>query len=413
MTISLCMIVKNEAANLPQCLNSVAGLVDEIIVVDTGSTDDTRKMAADRQAEVLSIDWPEDFSVARNVSLSQATGDWVLVLDADEVLDAGVGRQLKRLDRGDPPWEVDPADLIAINLLRQEIGAAQAPYTLITRFFRRLPEIQFARPYHETVDDSIACLQHKQPHWQVLTLDQVGIYHTGYDPAVVVERGKFSRAQALMEDYLERHPEDPSILNKLAALYLEQDNTEAALPLLNRALARTKSLDPITRYELHYHRALAHRYDYPDRAAMDYGEALQQNLPPRLKLGALINLGNLKKAEGNLSEALALFQQAVDADPSLAIAHYNLGVTQRLRGYLDDAIAAYRQAIALAPNYAEAYQNLAVALFKLGKLPEALQNFGRAAQLYEVANPAQAESLKQKVKALNIPSTLLAQSYFA
>ena len=94
MTISLCMIVRDEAATLAQCLDSVEGVVDEIIVVDTGSTDATGEIAARYQARVYYLDWPDDFAAARNVSLAHATEDWVLVLDAEEVLNADGGQQL-------------------------------------------------------------------------------------------------------------------------------------------------------------------------------------------------------------------------------------------------------------------------------------------------------------------------------
>jgi len=413
MTISLCMIVKDEAATLDRCLTSVAGIVDEVIVVDTGSTDATQAMAARHNAQVYSIDWPHDFSVARNVSLSYATCDWVLVLDGDEVLDRSAGQQLKQLAQGASIQGLVSENVVAVNLLRQEVGAPQAPYSLITRFFRRLPTITFARPYHETVDDSITDLQHQDPRWQVINLDQIAIFHTGYTPEAVIQRDKFNRAKTLMEGYLKQHPQDSFLLNKLAALYLEQNNPVFALTLLDQALENVADLDPLTRYELFYHRGLAQGQHNPIMAAQDYERALQQPVLTRLQLGALINYGNLKKAQGDLLGAITLFQQAIKIAPDLAIAHYNLGVTQRLRGYLADAIAAYQQAIILEPNYAEAYQNLGVALFKLGKLPEALESFGRAAKLYETLNPSQAKSIKEKVKALGIPPTLLAQSYFA
>jgi tetratricopeptide (TPR) repeat protein len=413
MTISLCMIVKDEAATLARCLESVADVADECIVVDTGSMDTTREIARAHQAQVMDLDWPNDFSAARNAALSQATGDWILVLDADEILIPEVGTLLKHLDQGKNWQGLAASDVIAVNLLRQELGACQSPYTLITRFFRRLPGIKFARPYHETVDDSIAQLQQQAPHWQVVTLDRVAIYHTGYAPEVVAQRNKFNRARALMEQHLERQPADSYILNKLAALYLEQDDPKTALLLLDRALSQSDSLDDLTRYELYYHRAWGYRQAQPEQAAEDYHQALQQDVPPKLKLGALINFGNLKKAQGDLEGAIALFQQAVDIDPSLAMAHYNLGVTQRLRGYLEEAIAAYRQAIALQPNYAEAHQNLGVALFKIGKIPEAVQSFGQAVNIYQRFDPPQAKRLKEQVKGLGIPPQLLAASYLA
>lgn len=84
--ISLCMIVKDEEEHLPRCLASVADVVDEIVVVDTGSQDHTVAVAAAHGARVFQIPWTGDFSAARNAAIDRATGDWVLVLDADDEL---------------------------------------------------------------------------------------------------------------------------------------------------------------------------------------------------------------------------------------------------------------------------------------------------------------------------------------
>ena len=81
--LSLCMIARDEAAFLDQCLGSVRGLVDQIVVVDTGSTDDTAQVARRHGALVLEHAWQGNFSLARNFGLEQASGDWVLVLDCD------------------------------------------------------------------------------------------------------------------------------------------------------------------------------------------------------------------------------------------------------------------------------------------------------------------------------------------
>jgi glycosyltransferase involved in cell wall biosynthesis len=85
-TISLCLIVRNEQELLPRCLDSVRGVVDEIILVDTGSTDNTIKIAETYGARIYHYVWSDDFAAARNVSLAQANCEWILVLDADEVL---------------------------------------------------------------------------------------------------------------------------------------------------------------------------------------------------------------------------------------------------------------------------------------------------------------------------------------
>ncbi|MEK6840246.1 MAG: glycosyltransferase [Nanoarchaeota archaeon] len=86
MKLSVCMIVKNEEHCLARALDSIKDLADEIVVVDTGSTDRTQEIAKEYTSHVYSYPWNDDFSAARNFSLSKATGDWILVLDADEVI---------------------------------------------------------------------------------------------------------------------------------------------------------------------------------------------------------------------------------------------------------------------------------------------------------------------------------------
>src|SRR5689334_11976737 len=86
VTISLCMIVKDEEENLDRCLESVKDVSDEIIIVDTGSTDQTKERALKWTLHVFNFKWIEDFSAARNYSFNQATMDYILWLDADDIL---------------------------------------------------------------------------------------------------------------------------------------------------------------------------------------------------------------------------------------------------------------------------------------------------------------------------------------
>lgn len=87
ITISLCMIVKNEERLLARCLDSVADLMDEIIIVDTGSTDQTKEIAARYTDKIYDFEWVQDFSAARNFAFSKATKEYIYSADADEVLD--------------------------------------------------------------------------------------------------------------------------------------------------------------------------------------------------------------------------------------------------------------------------------------------------------------------------------------
>ena len=96
-TISLCMIVKNEESVLARCLDSIADLMDEIIIVDTGSTDHTKEIAANYTDKIFDFDWKSDFSAARNYSFSKATKDYIYTADADEVLDETNHERFARL----------------------------------------------------------------------------------------------------------------------------------------------------------------------------------------------------------------------------------------------------------------------------------------------------------------------------
>lgn len=394
------MIVKDEANTLPQCLQSVQGCVDEMIVVDTGSQDNTPAIAQQLGAQVDSVEWTQDFAAARNYALAKATGDWILVLDADETLTAA-GRQLLNTIRIETFLGNYPVtSTLLLTLLRHEVNAAQSPYSAVSRLFRNRPDIRFQRPYHETVDDSVMAVMASEPDWQIVAWPEVVIEHTGYEASAITQRDKFTRAQTIMAAYLKTHPEDAYICNKLGALYGAIGDWETGLTLLNQGLEYVQA-DPQTAYELHYHLGLANRETGQlAAAAKHYEAALTQPIPAQLKVGAHINLGSLRQANQNFAGAVAQFERAIAATPEFAIAHFNLGTAQRAQGNLGAAIAAYQTAIDLKPDYAAAYQNLGVALFKVGQLPESLQAFEQAIALYQETDPATAQRLQQGIRNL-------------
>jgi glycosyltransferase involved in cell wall biosynthesis len=96
-TMALSMIVRDAAASLAACLESVRGIVDEIVVADTGSTDETMAIATQYRAQVIQVAWTDDFAAARNEGLKAVKSDWVLVLDADEQLDPSAASQIRAL----------------------------------------------------------------------------------------------------------------------------------------------------------------------------------------------------------------------------------------------------------------------------------------------------------------------------
>lgn len=393
MDLSLCMIVKNEEAALPQCLDSVQPAVDEIIVLDTGSVDRTPEIAKDFGAQVHFFEWCNDFAIARNESLKYAQGDWILVLDADEVLVADIIPQLKQAIQS-------PSHLL-INLLRQEVGAAQSPYSLVSRLFRNHPDIHFVRPYHAMVDESVAQILSREPQWQVSYLPDVAILHEGYQAGAIAERDKFSKAQAAMEGFFANHPDDPYVCSKLGALYVQIGGLTRGIELLQRGLSTdviTSSDHAPVLYELHYHLGIAYsRLTNPAEAEAHYRAAIQQPIPTKLKLGAYNNLGNLLKAKGDLVGARTVYQQALQIDSAFAPGHYNLGMTLKALGDLEAAIAAYQQAIHYNPTYAEAYQNLGVVLLNTGDVLAGLVAFRQAIALYQPHRSLEAEQLRQRL----------------
>ncbi len=400
-TLSVCIIVKDEASRLPHCLESLADLAAEVIVCDTGSTDETATVATNHGAQVHPIDWTNDFAAARNQSLSYATGDWTLVIDADEALTEAGRQQIAALLANQPIQAIATDQLLAVTWLRQEVGARQSPYTQVTRLFRNHPQLRFTRPYHETIDDSADALMQAAPDWQVAHLDAIAMTHTGYSDAAIARGDKFERAERLMSQYLATHPQDAYLCNKLGALYGMQGDWAKGLTYLERGLA--EPTDPVTRYELHYHAGLANRQlNRLQKAQHHYQQAIDSAIAPQLKLGAILNLGSLYKHQGQLDQTITLFETAAQIDPTQALIQYNLGVAHRAKGYLEPALAAYQQAIELEPNYPEAHQNRAAVLFKLGRLPESRAAFKTAINLYKQSNPAEAIRLQQGVHQLGL-----------
>jgi tetratricopeptide (TPR) repeat protein len=405
-TLSLCMIVKNEATRLAECLASVGDLAVDICIVDTGSTDGTPALAAQLGAKVSAFAWSHDFAAARNAALSQVSGDWVLVLDADETLTDAGRVWIDQVLHHEMVAGVATSDILLVTWLRQEVGAAQSPYSQVSRLFRNRPELRFCRPYHETIDESVESLLKAEPHWQIVQASAVAMRHTGYSADAIANQAKFQRAQAILEGYLAEHPEDAYACNKLGALYGEQGDWAKGLRLIQKGLTSGLSgetLDPNTQYELFYHAGIGHRaLNQWDVALGYYQQAIRCDVGEPLKLGAYLNLGALLKQQGQLRSAVEMFEVAIAIDPTQAIAHYNLGVTWRSFGELTQAINAYHQAITHQPHYPEAYQNLGVALFKQGQLTASRHAFQRAIEQYQETEPNKAVKLQLSIQQLGL-----------
>jgi tetratricopeptide (TPR) repeat protein len=183
----------------------------------------------------------------------------------------------------------------------------------------------------------------------------------------------------MMAGFLAENPQDPYVCSKLGALYIQMGDRDEGIELLQRGLQANK-IDPHTHYELLYHLGCTlggtlESVDY-------YQQALQQPIAPKLKLGAMHNLGTLRQEAGDIQAAQSLYEQVLAIDPNFAITHCHLGMVLKQQGKMADAMNHYRQAIDLKPSYSEAYQNLGVVLLKMGDVSNSLLAFGRSIELH-------------------------------
>ncbi|MEC2873313.1 glycosyltransferase family 2 protein, partial [Bacillus cereus] len=148
--ISLCMIVKNEESNIANCLKSAQGVVDEIIIVDTGSTDDTIAICETFNAKILNFKWNNSFAEARNFGLKQAKGDWILWLDADEEIDIEDGKKLKKCLK-----KLKNEKLLSVHLINyigKEKNINQTFQIAHTRLFKNHLGFKFNQNVHEILN---------------------------------------------------------------------------------------------------------------------------------------------------------------------------------------------------------------------------------------------------------------------
>jgi protein-tyrosine sulfotransferase len=221
--ISLCLIARDEEAMIAACLDSVREAVDEMIVVDTGSADRTAEIARGKGAKVVEFAWCDDFSAARNASLQAATGDWALILDADERLAPGDAHLLREAVRhGDfdcgllplhnaASVDADPVDVLA--------GAARHNEPVaMPRLLRRTPDLAYTGVIHEDVSDWII-----RGGRRVRKLD-AQLVHYGYTPTIWESRQKARRNLGLLERQCANTPDKPFYRAYLARELLRVDD---------------------------------------------------------------------------------------------------------------------------------------------------------------------------------------------
>lgn len=219
--LSLALIVKNEARCLARCLDSIRSVVDEIVVVDTGSTDGTTDIAKGFGAKISHFKWVDDFSAARNFSLDQAIGDWILVFDADEFAGENLGQEIRGFIENEPAV----GRLKIVSDFRRN-GHTLRSQSFVARLFPR--GTRFHGRIHEQVISPLPRVNLRGELW-----------HDGY-----LETQKSDRNVKLLLAELECEPENPYISYQLAIEYTALVQPEPALQRLQEAFKSMKWSDP-------------------------------------------------------------------------------------------------------------------------------------------------------------------------
>jgi GT2 family glycosyltransferase/predicted Zn-dependent protease len=351
--VSLCLIVRDEEANLPDCLGPVRGLFDEVVVVDTGSTDGTRAVAEGLGARVFESPWRDSFAEARNASLDHATGEWVFWLDADDRLDNQNIGKLRNLLASLPSGGV-AYSMKCLCLPDPETGTA----TVVdhVRLFPNHPRLRWRYRIHEQILPAL-----RGQGVEVRFADVV-IHHTGYRDAAL-RRRKLDRDLRLLRLEQQDDPDDPFTLFNLGSVYQEMGRYAEALPLLQRSLEGSHPRDSIVR-KLHAlivgcHRALGRaeealaacqrgRQDYPDDTELLFVEGVLRRERDDLP-GAEACLKRLLETEPEPHFA------SVDAGLRGYKARHNLAVLYRRTDRDAEALNQWRQALDECPDFVPAW----------------------------------------------------------
>jgi tetratricopeptide (TPR) repeat protein len=374
-SLALSMIVKNAATDLPECLKSVAGVADEIVVADTGSSDDSIEIARSAGARTLSIPWENDYAQARNLSLAQVTSDWVLLLDADERLDPNAHEKLPALlaNRSVAGYQVtirnyvaDPSKKIWDRSAYPNDGLypPSRPYPAYidhenVRLFRRDREIYFVGRVHETVGWRI-----KETARKLGTADFC-IHHFGMVRGEEVLRRKILFYRDLGLQKIAESPLNAQAHFEVGVVELENlGDASAALPYFERAC--------------HLHDRFGVAWFFAGKAQFALGQyaatlrSLRRAESCEHSTAAVAELaGDTNYNLGNYEAAADCYRRAWKRDRENVALESKLGLAEVRMGKTSAGLRKLRRAIEACPTARDLYDRLIIVEVWLGNLAAA------------------------------------------
>ncbi len=377
--LTACLIVKDESRHLTGCLESIRDWADEIIVVDTGSSDDSAEIARRVGAKVHEATWEGDFSRARNTALEHATGDWVLSIDADERLDYINGGRLLRLIAEAPP-EIDAYQLRIVSAADAMNSGVELVH-FYPRLFRRRGDIRFRGRLHEQIHRGNVPLGPGAPK------TPLSIYHLGYaDPEK--NRIRLSRNHDIALSEASGLPDNPSARLKLADTYVMVGRLDEAEKIYDGLLATEQlgELKANIRWNLAVCRFKAGSLD----RALEQLDLAVEEFPGLM--GTRFMRAELLMEAGRHAEALVLLEDLLkpgqridprltDIRPQPAFLWTLKGVCLATLGRPAEAEGAFDEALVLDPQLFAAHAHRADLLMALGRAAEALPAYLRACAL--------------------------------
>ncbi len=395
-SLGLAMIVKNGAKSLRHCLASVAGVIDHIVIADTGSTDGTSQLARDLGAHVFDFPWQDDFSQARNASIKALATDWVLVMDHDEELDAQAVDKIPALLTNP---RVSGYSVIHRNYLTSPFGlGAHAPSAKplrtpvpraqmaraftdfsICRLFRRHPDIYYVGKVHELVEPRIQALG-----LQFAPADVV-IHHFGHLASPADLRFKDVLYRKLGRLKIQDTPGDPQAWIEMGLQEYEQfKNYSAGIECFTRALA----LNPHFSHVPYLSLANLYLEIQADDRALELLSRVTMNGSAEgerehLCGDAFHNLGRLKEARAAYTRALHI----LPADPRIIS---KLGLTEVRLGLKKNGMARLGAALKAVPEVLQMHERMIQALVLSNMTPQA----AKAAERLVIEFPSPATILR-------------------
>ena len=356
--ISACCMVKNEEKNLPRSLDSLKSQVDEIIIVDTGSTDRTIEIAENYGAKIIETTWQDDFSAPRNMAIDAASGDWIIFLDADEFFAAPqkVRSAIEKLSGKD-------AILIPRINIDESNGGSEISRDWCPRIFKNVPHLR----YHGLIHENITDLKHERLDYTFGNED-LTIYHTGYGSQVI--ESKLRRNLALIELEAQKYGHETRHDIALSDCYAGLKDFEKSLYHAQKAL--NSDVEAVASRGNLYHKILnaMRELHYPDEEMLRVAEEAIKTLPNLPEFYAergmiLCGLDRLDEAYLSLHKSLEVWRNMkVDVHEESYFAgaadkvYMRLAEIEAYVGNFKQALYNITEALKLSPNN-KGYKELA------------------------------------------------------